>query len=142
MRLELFPPIDAALNGTSALLLLTGYILIRNRKIFAHATMMISAFVTSTIFLAFYLTYHRFHGTTHFPESSARPIYLIILGTHTVLAAVIVPLILITFWRAYKRQWVKHRRIARWTFPLWLYVSVTGVVIYWMLYHLAPRLAH
>ena len=144
MRLELFPPINASLNGLSALLLLIGYILIRNRKVAAHATMMISAFISSTIFLACYLTYHAMMKghVTIFPASSIRPVYLIILGTHTLLAIAILPMILITFYRALTRNWIKHRKIARWTFPLWLYVSVTGVVIYWMLYHLAPRLRH
>ena len=144
MRLELFPPINATLNGISALLLVTGYILIRNRKVAAHATMMISAFVTSTAFLACYLTYHALlkGHVTIFPAGSVRPIYLTILGTHTLLAIVILPMILVTFYRAWNRDWVNHRRIARWTFPLWLYVSITGVVIYWMLYHLAPRLNH
>jgi uncharacterized membrane protein YozB (DUF420 family) len=144
MRLELFPPINATLNGTSALLLLIGYVLVKQRKYAAHATMMICAFVSSTIFLACYLTYHTLlkGHVTRFPASTIQPVYYAILGTHTLLAIVILPMILITFWRAIHRQWNKHRRIARWTFPLWLYVSVTGVVIYWMLYHLAPRLAH
>jgi uncharacterized membrane protein YozB (DUF420 family) len=143
MRLELFPPINATLNGLSALLLLIGYVLVKRQKYAAHATMMISAFVSSTVFLACYLTYHILlkGRLTRFPPSTVRPIYYTILGTHTILAIVILPMILITFWHALHRQWAKHRRIARWTFPLWLYVSITGVVIYWMLYHLAPRLA-
>ena len=142
MRIELFPPLNASLNAASAVLLTVGYICVKRRKYVAHATMMISALVTSVIFLACYLTYHRIHGVTRFPESSVKPLYLAILATHTILAAVIVPLILITVYRAVTRQWARHRKIARWTFPLWLYVSITGVVIYWMLYHLAPTLGH
>ena len=108
--------------------------------------MMISAFVTSVAFLACYLTYHtllvrRHVFITKFPPSSLRPVYLTILATHTVLAIVIVPMILVTLSRAVRRRWPRHRAIAVWTFPLWLYVSVTGVVIYWMLYHVAPTLA-
>src|ERR1700761_5651560 len=100
MRLEFFPPINATLNGLSALLLLIGYVLIRNRKVAAHATMMISAFVSSTVFLGFYLTYHALlkGHVTIFPRSAVRPIYLTILLTHTLLAIIILPMILITFY--------------------------------------------
>ena len=98
---------------------------------------MIAATVTSVLFLACYLTYHYFHGTTHFAgEGLVRSIYLSILASHTVLAAVIVPLVIVTLYRALSGRFDKHRRIARWTLPIWLYVSVTGVVVYWMLYHL------
>ena len=145
MRVEYFPVINASLNALSALLLVTGYILVRARRYVAHATVMISALLTSAAFLACYLTYHAMRVRQHvvitrFPSGSVRPFYLAILLSHTVLAALIVPLILTTVTLAALRKWTKHRAVARWTFPLWLYVSVTGVVIYFMLYHLAPAL--
>jgi uncharacterized membrane protein YozB (DUF420 family) len=100
---------------------------------------MISAFVTSTVFLASYLTYHFYHGATKFQgQGVARFVYLAILLTHTVLAALIVPMIFVTFIRALRERFDRHRRIARWTLPLWFYVSVTGVVVYLMLYHFYP----
>ena len=145
MKLEYFPAINASLNGLSAILLLIGYALVRGRRYVAHAVMMISALVTSAAFLACYLAYHAMRVRQHilvtkFPEGAVRPWYLVILGTHTILAVVIVPLILITVSFAVLRKWRHHRALARWTFPLWLYVSVTGVVIYIMLYHLVPTL--
>jgi uncharacterized membrane protein YozB (DUF420 family) len=141
-----FPVIDASLNGASAIFLLTAYAFIKARRYVAHATMMLAAVVTSTAFLACYLTYHAMRlrqgiGITRFPPSALHPYYIVLLGTHTILAVVILPLILTTLWWASRRNWPMHRRISVWTFPLWLYVSVTGVVIYWMLYHVAPRLA-
>jgi uncharacterized membrane protein YozB (DUF420 family) len=141
-----FPLVNATLNGASAVLLASGFVLIKQGKVKAHATMMISAVCTSAAFLACYLTYHTLkamHGETisHFPPGNVRPIYLTILISHTILAVVILPLIAMTLWRAYHEQWEKHRKVAVITFPLWFYVSVTGVVIYWMLYDLAPRLA-
>lgn len=147
MTIEHFPLVNATLNGASAIFLLAAYTLIKARRYAAHATMMIAAVVTSTAFLACYLTYHYLRArqgitVTHFPPGALRPIYLAILLTHTVLAAVILPLVVLTLFRAFRRQWLRHRRISVWTFPLWLYVSVTGVVIYWMLYHVAPRLGH
>lgn len=139
MAISDLPTLNAILNSISAILLITGYSFIRRKKINAHRTCMISAFVTSTLFLVSYLTYHYHVGSVRFQGQGAiRSIYFVILLTHTVLAAVIVPLILITFARALKRNFAKHRAIARWTFPLWLYVSVTGVVVYLMLYHLYP----
>jgi putative membrane protein len=133
------PSVDATLNAASALLLTLGFFFIRRKQIRAHKTCMLSAFATSTIFLACYLTYHYFHGTTHFPgRGGIRSLYFLLLGSHTVLAALIVPLVLITLYRAWRRRFPQHRQIARWTLPLWLYVSVTGVVVYWMLYHLEP----
>ena len=96
---------------------------------------MLSAFATSTLFLACYLTYHFHHGTTRFEgQGAVRGIYFSILGSHTLLAVLIVPLVLTTLYRAWRQRFDLHRRIARWTLPLWLYVSVTGVVVYWMLY--------
>jgi putative membrane protein len=133
------PSVDATLNAASALLLILGFFFIRRKKIRAHKTCMLSAFATSTIFLACYLTYHYFHGTTHFPgRGIVRSLYFLLLGSHTVLAALIVPLVLITLYRAWRCRFPQHRQIARWTLPLWFYVSVTGVVVYWILYHLLP----
>ncbi len=140
-----FPAINASLNAASGVLLCLAMTFIQFRRVRTHAYLMIAAVITSTAFLACYLTYHTLKyqagsATTHFPDSPIRPVYLIILLSHTILAVVIVPLIVITLIRAWRRQWDKPRRIARPTFWLWLYVSVTGVVVYWMLYHLAPRI--
>ncbi len=129
------PAVDAALNATSAVLLILGYSFIRRRNIRAHKACMISAVATSTLFLACYLTNHYLHGITHFLGGGAiRTVYFAILGSHTVLAVVIVPLVIVTLYRAFRERYGMHRRIARWTLPIWLYVSVTGVVVYWMLY--------
>jgi uncharacterized membrane protein YozB (DUF420 family) len=137
MDYTIFPAINATLNGTSAVLLLIGRTLIARGRVAAHRAVMITAFCTSTLFLISYLYYHAHVGSVHFRGiGRSRPIYFTILGTHTILAIVIVPLILITLNRGLKQRYPQHRRIARWTFPLWLYVSVTGVVIYTMLYHL------
>ena len=131
------PHLNAILNSTSALLLVTGWLMIRNRWITAHRVCMGSAFLTSTIFLISYLTYQYNHGSTRFQGTGIiRTIYLTILGTHTVLAVAILPLILLTFARALRDDLTGHRKIARWTLPLWLYVSVTGVVVYLMLYQI------
>jgi len=133
------PAIDAILNATSAVLLTLGYVFIRRKNVGAHKVCMVSAVVTSTLFLACYLTYHYYHGTTHFTgQGAVRWIYFSVLGSHTVLAAAIVPLVLVTLYRALRERFELHRRIACWTLPAWLYVSVTGVVVYWMLYHLYP----
>lgn len=141
------PAINATLNGASAVLLVAAFVLIKRRRYTAHATLMISALVTSAAFLTCYLIYHGMkakhgEGLTRFPASPWKPIYQIILLTHTILAVVILPLILGSVSFAWGRRWLAHRRISNFTFPLWLYVSVTGVVVYWMLYHLAPTLAH
>jgi len=129
----------AILNSTSAILLIAGYRFIRKGKINAHRNCQLTAFTTSTLFLISYLTYHYYHGATRFPgQGIVRPIYFAILITHTTLAVVIVPMILLTLYRAARRDFIRHRRIARWTLPLWLYVSITGVVVYLMLYHLYP----
>jgi putative membrane protein len=133
------PHLNAVLNSTSALLLLAGYRFIRRGQILAHRNCQVSAVVTSTVFLISYLTYHYYHGATRFAgQGLVRPLYFTILTTHTILAVVIVPMILITLYRASKGDFIRHRRIARWTLPLWLYVSVTGVIVYVMLYHLYP----
>jgi len=133
------PHLNAILNSTSALLLLAGFRFIRLGRIQAHRTCQVSAVLTSTLFLISYLTYHYYHGATRFAgQGLVRPFYFTILTTHTILAVVIVPLILITLYRAARGDFARHRRIARWTLPLWLYVSVTGVVVYLMLYHFYP----
>ena len=139
LQISDFPTIDAILNATSAVLLTLGYVFIRRKNVGAHKVCMISAVVTSTLFLVFYLTYHYYHGTTRFTgQGAVRSVYFAILGSHTVLAALIVPLVLATLYRALRERFDLHKRIARWTLPLWLYVSVTGVLVYWMLYHLYP----
>jgi putative membrane protein len=133
------PHLNAILNSTSALLLLAGFRFIRRGNIPAHRICQVTAVLTSTLFLISYLTYHYYHGATRFPgQGLVRPLYFIILTTHTILAVVIVPLILITLYRAARGDFMRHRRIARWTLPLWLYVSVTGVIVYVLLYHLYP----
>jgi uncharacterized membrane protein YozB (DUF420 family) len=136
---ELAPTLNAILNGIAAVLLVIARVLIGRDQIQAHKRLMIAAFATSSVFLVNYLTYHTLiHGSKHFTgQGWGRPLYFGILASHTILAATIVPLVLITLSRGLKRNDLRHRAIARWTFPLWLYVSVTGVVIYIMLYHLA-----
>ena len=131
------PAVNAALNATSAIFLLAGFTMIRSGKIFAHRVCMITAFTCSTVFLAGYLYYHFTIGLVRFGgQGWIRTVYFTILTTHTILAIVIVPLVLITLSRALRGQFQRHRAIARWTFPLWLYVSVTGVIVYWLLYRL------
>jgi len=133
------PHINAILNTTSAVFLLSGYRFIRRGQVMAHRNCQLSALTASTLFLTSYLTYHYFHGTTRFAgQGIVRPIYFVILITHTILAVVIVPLIFVTLYRAVRQDFVRHRRIARWTLPLWLYVSITGVIVYLMLYQLYP----
>ncbi len=133
------PALNAVLNSISAILLLTGYRFIRRRNRNAHRNCMIAAFATSTLFLISYLTYHYLHGSTTFQgQGIVRVVYFSILFTHTILAAVIVPMVFVTLSRALREKFDRHRKIARWTLPLWLYVSVTGVVVYLMLYHLYP----
>jgi putative membrane protein len=131
------PALNATLNAISAILLVTGYVLIRTRRPIAHRNVMIAALVSSTLFLTSYLIYHANVGSKHFPGTgTARTLYFVILTTHTVLAAAVPFLAGITVWRAWRRSFSRHVRIARWTLPIWLYVSVTGVVVYWMLYQM------
>lgn len=131
------PGLNATLNATSALLLSAGYVMIRRGRIVAHKSCMVLAFISSTAFLVSYLVYHARVGSVAFQGRGwVRPFYFALLGTHTLLAAAIVPLALLTLSRALREQFDRHKRIARWTLPLWLYVSVTGVVIYVLLYHL------
>lgn len=141
MSVHDLPAVNATLNGLSAIFLTLGFIFIKRGNKIAHRNCMITAFCTSTIFLACYLTYHATVKTvTHFVEPAwFRPIYLTILLTHTILAVVIVPLILMTLYRAKKQNFEAHKRIACWTWPLWMYVSVTGVVIYLLLYQIFPQ---
>ena len=133
------PHVNACLNGTSAILLFAGYRFIRARNIAAHRTCQILALAVSLLFLASYLTYHFYHGSTKFLGTGiVRPIYFAILLSHTILAIVIVPLVTLTFYRAFRNDFTRHRRIARITLPLWLYVSITGVIVYLMLYQIYP----
>jgi uncharacterized membrane protein YozB (DUF420 family) len=142
IRLTDLPAVNAALNATSALLLVSGYRFIRRRRITAHKICMGAALATSTLFLLSYLSYHYHIGSMPFRgQGWIRPLYFTLLISHTSLAAVIVPLAIITLYRAWKAQFTRHVRIARWTLPIWLYVSITGVVIYWMLYQLFPPLS-
>ena len=128
------PHLNACLNGTSALLLFTGYTFIRTRNVTAHRACQIAALAISLLFLASYLTYHYNHGSTRFQGTGlVRTFYFTVLTSHTILAIVIVPLVIVTFYRAFKGEFSKHRRIARVTLPLWLYVCVTGVIVYLML---------
>ena len=137
MTLSILPHLNAAFNATSAVLLLTGFACIRAKRVMAHATCMIGACVVSIAFFVSYLTYHAHVGSIHFQHTGwTRPVYFTILITHTVLAVVIIPLVIRTLTFAGRKQFASHRALARWTLPLWLYVSVTGVVVYWMLYHL------
>lgn len=129
------PALNAILNATSAVLLTIGWLLIRRGHWKHHRAFMIAAFSTSILFLISYLTYHAHAGSKHFTGQGAiRTVYFTILLTHTVLAAVIVPLVLVTLSRGLSGRFDRHRAIARWTLPLWLYVSITGVVVYLMLY--------
>ena len=131
------PSINAVLNATAAVLLVWGYTLIRGHRQQVHKRVMIAAFVTSCAFLTFYLIYHAHVGSVPFPHTGTlRAVYLTILATHTVLAAAVPPLAIITLSRGLSSKFDKHRTIARWTLPIWLYVSVTGVVVYLMLYRM------
>lgn len=131
------PAINAFLNATAAVLLVCGYALIRRGQVQNHKRVMIAAFVTSCAFLTCYIIYHVQVGSVRFPHTGPiRTVYLSILATHTVLAATVPVLAIITLSRALARKFDKHRKIARWTLPIWLYVSVTGVVVYLMLYRM------
>ncbi|MEO6214057.1 MAG: DUF420 domain-containing protein [Vicinamibacterales bacterium] len=137
MHLSDLPAVNATLNGISAVLLTVGWILISKRRIEQHRKVMLSAFATSTLFLICYLIYHWNIGSRPFPGRGAiRGVYFTILITHIILAAAVLPLALITLSRALRARFDSHARIARWTLPIWLYVSVTGVVVYLMLYRM------
>lgn len=147
MNSEDLPALNATLNGISTILLIVGYIAIKRRGYRFHAWTMSLAFAVSTLFLIGYLAHKFARGeqTTRLTAGMdlgwVKQVYYVILVPHVILAAVMVPMIIIVLLRAYRQQWEKHRRLARWTFPIWLYVSVTGVIIYWMLYHLFPKMA-
>ena len=134
------PAVNASLNGLSAVFLTAGYVFIRRKNQAAHQKCMLAAVVTSAVFLACYLTYHAKAGRTVFKDPQwFRPFYLTLLLTHTVLAVTIIPMIIITLSRALKRRFELHKKIARWTWPIWMYVSVTGVIVYLLLYKIFPQ---
>ena len=146
MSITDLPAVNATLNGLSAIFLALGFIFIKRGSKIAHRNCMIAAFITSAIFLGCYLTYHGYlawvlhRGPTRFLNPPAwRPVYLTILLTHTVLAVVVVPLVFMTLGRARRHDFEAHKKIARWTWPIWMYVSVTGVVIYFLLYQIFPQ---
>ncbi len=135
MDLSILPSVNASLNAASTVFLSAGWIFIRRGKIRSHITSMALALVTSSLFLTSYLYYHFHHGRTPFPgHGGIRAVYFVILVSHTILAVVIVPLVLTTLYFALSGRFQRHKRFGRVTLPLWLYVSVTGVVVYWMLY--------
>lgn len=136
MTLLDLPTVNATLNTIAGVFLLSGYIAIKNKKKELHTKMMIAALITSAAFLTCYLIYHFHVPSKKFPDLGfIKTVYYLILFPHIILAAVMVPMILKTFWHAYKQDWEKHKKIARITFPIWMYVSVTGVLVYLMLYH-------
>jgi uncharacterized membrane protein YozB (DUF420 family) len=137
MTVSDLPAVNATLNATAAVLLSIGWILIKRGRWTAHRAVMIAAFCTSILFLISYVTYHAQVGSVRFNKTGAiRTVYFTILLTHITLAVVIVPMALVTLSRGLSKRFDRHRAIARWTLPLWMYVSVTGVVVYYMLYHL------
>ena len=139
MSLNFLPTLNAILNATSGILVLAGFFFIRRKKIIAHRACMIAAVTTSIIFLISYVVYHSNHGATRFQgEGISRPVYFTILFTHTIMAVTIVPFVIVTLRRALRGRFFDHQKVARWTFPMWLYVSVTGVIVYLMLYHIYP----
>lgn len=134
-RLRFLPELNAILNGLSAISLTAGFVFIRRRKVMRHRAAMITAFVFSSIFLVSYIANHALHGDTLYPVHNAtRTVYLTILASHILLSVIALPIVLITFFLSLSGRFAQHRKLARWTFPLWLYVSVTGVVVYLMLH--------
>jgi uncharacterized membrane protein YozB (DUF420 family) len=141
MSISFLPTLNAILNATSGILIVIGYRFIRRGRVAAHRACMIGAVTSSTLFLISYLVYHVGFkaGVTRFTGTGwVRPLYFTILVSHTILAVTIVPFIIVTLTRALRGQFLRHRAVARWTFPMWLYVSITGVVVYLMLYHIFP----
>ncbi len=137
LELTDFPALNASLNASTAVLLLGGYASIRAKRVTWHRACMIAAFTTAIAFLTCYLWYHAHIGSKHFPGTgAARSIYFAILISHTILAVAVVPLAIVTLRRGLANRHPAHERLARWTLPVWLYVSVTGVVVYWMLYRM------
>lgn len=138
---EFFPPLNASLNALSGIFLLIGYVLIRQKRIQLHKRFMLAACSTSVLFLICYVTYHTIRGgvvTTFAGTGFWRTFYLTMLTSHTILAVIILPLAIISVYNGLKMRVPQHRRVARWTFPLWMYVSVTGVLVYFFLYHWFP----
>ena len=134
------PALNASLNALAAVLLATGFVFVRKRQIERHRLCMLAAFVVSIAFLCSYVVYHAHHGSTPFPGHGwVRPFYFSLLVSHVLLAVSVVPLACVTLYRAWGADFARHRAIAVVTFPIWMYVSVTGVVVYWMLYHLYAR---
>lgn len=139
MNDSILPHLNAALNAASFVLLVAGFYFISRRRVYAHRACMLAALAVSCLFLVSYVVYHAQYGSVRFQgQGFVRPLYFSILISHVTLAAGIVPLVFVTLRRALRGDYLRHRRIARWTYPLWLYVSVTGVVVYLMLYRLYP----
>ena len=143
--LSIFPHLNALLNATSGVLIVVGFYFMRSKQVAKHRTCMLSASIVSAVFLTSYLTHHAIRtyyfglGPTKFTgEGLARPIYFTILTSHTLLATLITPFVLLTLWRGLKGNFDKHKKIARLVFPVWLYVSVTGVIVYLLLYQIYP----
>jgi uncharacterized membrane protein YozB (DUF420 family) len=137
MELRDLPTVNAALNAAAAALLIWGYVLIRRKRREAHRKVMLAAFGVSALFLVSYLVYHSQAGSVRFQKTGPiRAVYFSVLLTHTILAAAVPVMAVVTLRRAFAAKFTEHRRLARWTLPIWLYVSVTGVAVYWMLYHL------
>lgn len=137
MQISDLPAVNAILNSTSALLLLAGFYFIRQGQVARHRLCMLGAVSVSILFLTSYLIYHYNVGSKPFEgEGGIRTVYFTVLISHTILAMAIVPMAVLTLWRAFQERFDRHRRIARWTLPIWLYVSLTGVVVYWMLYRM------
>jgi uncharacterized membrane protein YozB (DUF420 family) len=135
----MLPALNAILNATSGILIIIGYVMIRRKKVAAHRACMIGAVSASIIFLISYLIYHFNVGATRFAGTGwSRPFYFTVLISHTILAVTLVPFVILTLRRALKGDFARHRKIARWTFPMWVYVSITGVIVYFMLYHWFP----
>lgn len=136
---SVLPHLNATLNASSFVLLSSGYYFIRRGRVRAHRNCQLSALIASILFLISYVVYHLHHGTTRFAgQGIARPIYFTVLLTHTVLAIVIVPFVIVTLRRALRGDYLRHRALARWTLPMWLYVSISGVIVYLMLYQIYP----
>lgn len=138
---QFFPPLNASLNALSGIFLLIGYVLIRNKRIAAHKRFMLAACTTSVLFLICYVTYHTLRGgvVTKFAGTGFwKTFYLSMLTSHTILAVTVVPLAILSVINGLKMRVEKHRRVARWTFPIWMYVSITGVLVYFFLYHWFP----
>ena len=139
MNDSILPHLNAALNATSFVLLVAGFYFISRRRVYAHRACMLAALAVSCLFLVSYVVYHARYGSVRFQgQGFVRPLYFSILISHVTLAAGTVPLVVVTLRRALRGDYLRHRRIARWTYPLWLYVSITGVVVYLMLYRLYP----